>query len=373
MRIRALLMYTVLLSLTVLLLSGCGIFQGEQTTGEMDTPPEDASYTDDLETETGTDEQNAEGQDTESEDGTSEDQTEAEGTEAETVQRQLYLLDANGMVVPQTIELPKSTEVAQQSLEYMIKGGPVTELLPEGFEAVLPAGTEIIGLNLEEDGTLIVDVSKEFAEYRPEDELKILQAMTYTLTQFDNVDKIKLWINGYEQKEMPVNGTPMNDGYSRVNGINIYESDSVDFMDSKAVTLYYPAQQDGEMYFVPVTQHVAMDTDNTYASLVQALVNGPAYNLDLYNVFNSGVELAEQPEITEGVLSLTFNENIFNDLERASISDEVMETLVLTLTEQPGVEAVDVSVSDYEQVFNSSGVPYSEPVSRDTFVPTGSY
>ena len=275
------------------------------------------------------------------------------------------------MVVPQTVELPKTKEVAMQSLEYLIKGGPVTQLLPNGFEAVLPAGTEIIGVNLK-DGTLTVDVSKEFAEYRPEDEQKIIQAMTYTLTQFENVERVNLWINGYEQETMPVNGTPISNGYSRANGINIHTGSGIDLMDSEAVTLYYPAQQGDQFYHVPVTQHIEMDSDNSYQSIVQALLEGPSYDMNnLLNVFNTGVSLVEEPNYQDGTLTLKFNENILNSVADGSISDEAMETLVLTLTDQPGVEAVSVSVENVDEIVNESGVPYTEPVSRETFVPTG--
>ena len=51
------------------------------------------------------------------------------------------------MVVPQTFELPKTESAAKQALEYIVKDGPVSEILPNGFQAVLPAGTEIIGVN----------------------------------------------------------------------------------------------------------------------------------------------------------------------------------------------------------------------------------
>src|SRR5699024_6089331 len=43
----------------------------------------------------------------------------------------------------------------------------------------------------------------------------------HTLTQFDSVDKVKLWINGEEQNAMPVDNTPLSEGYSRANGINL--------------------------------------------------------------------------------------------------------------------------------------------------------
>src|SRR5699024_12319256 len=70
------------------------------------------------------------------------DANDEEQDEMETAARQLYLIDVNGMVVPQTLELPNidSNEVAKQVLEYLVKDGPVTSILPNGFQAVLPAG-----------------------------------------------------------------------------------------------------------------------------------------------------------------------------------------------------------------------------------------
>jgi germination protein M len=364
MKKRALWMNFCIIGLLVVL-TGC-VFKGEQSLTEMD-PPKDAeetknaNYVENLENENGKNEGKENKQDAE------------DNATEETVKRQLYLLDSNGMVVPQTVELPKaeSKAVATQVLEYLIKDGPVTQLLPNGFQAVLPAGTQILGLDLKEDGTLVVDVSKEFTNYRPEDEQKILQSMTYTLTQFENVDRIKLWINGYEKKEMPVNGTPIGDGYSRANGINIYEGDTVDLMDSKAVTLYYPSQHDGKFYHVPITQHVEVEKGNTYQSIVQALIEGPSYDLNLLNVFNNGTSLTKKPTYNDGIVSLTFNEAVLSNVEKSSISDELMQTIVLTLTDQPGVEAVDVKVENVEQVYNESGKAYAEPVTRATFVPTG--
>src|SRR5699024_402390 len=89
----------------------------------------------------------------ESEETNSDDGADLQGEESdedslgETVKRELYLIDADGMVAPQTVELPKSEQVATQAMEYLVKGGPVTDILPNGFEAVLPQGTEILGLN----------------------------------------------------------------------------------------------------------------------------------------------------------------------------------------------------------------------------------
>src|SRR5699024_7468850 len=104
------------------------------------------------------------------------------------IQRELYVIDKHGLVVPQVFNLPKTESAAAQAVQYLVKDGPLTEQLPSGFQAVLPVGTEVLGVNLLEDGTLIVDVSEEFSEYQADDELKMMQAITHTLTQFDGIE-----------------------------------------------------------------------------------------------------------------------------------------------------------------------------------------
>ncbi|PWU68255.1 GerMN domain-containing protein [Gracilibacillus dipsosauri] len=368
-----------LLLLSLLFLSGCGVFKGEQTLEQIDSPPEDAQFTDDLENAPEESEDTGDGTEEGGEEGIVEDdnegQTEDEesSTTGESVSRMLYLIDQNGLVVPHEVELPTpaSKEVAKQVLEYLVKDGPVSSMLPTGFQAVLPAGTEILSLNLEE-GTLIVDVSEEFKNYEAENEAKILEAMTYTLTQFENVENVQLRIDGQALSEMPVNGTPIENGYSRANGINVHQAAGVDFMESKATTLYFPMQGEESVYFVPITQHVETTGDNAYQNIVQALLDGPGFDLPLTPYMNTGSALTAEPVMKDGVLSLTFNENILSNSEKSVIADEVMKSIVLTLTEQEGINAVEVMVENHEQVFNEKEQPYNEPVSKDMVVPTES-
>ncbi|MEW9675445.1 GerMN domain-containing protein [Lentibacillus sp. L22] len=362
MQKRGILLMTGIMSMSIIL-SGC--FKGEQSINEEMDPPkgQGAEQVDNLDNHSAKDEAT----DKKAEKGKKEEATD------QTVKRQLYLLDANGMVAPQTVELPKadSMEVATQALEYLVKDGPVANVLPNGFQAVLPSGTEIKGLDLKDDGTLVVDVSKEFENYQADDELKILEAMTYTVTQFDGVDKMKLEINGYPQTEMPVNGTPIGDGYSRTNGINLTQTDTVDLIDSKAVTMYYPTEYNNTKYFVPVTQHVAADkSEDVFGAIVQALVNGPGYKVNAKQVFNSDTTLAAKPSLHDGVLDIKFNQDILENKDKTTISDDVIETLVRTLTEQKGVKAVNVKVEDVDKLFNENGEPYTEPVTEDMVTKT---
>jgi germination protein M len=344
--------------LIILTITLAGCFQGEQSLEEMD-PPQDAEAVDNLDGIT-TEEEN---------DETAENMEESE-VEAETVPRQLYLIDANGLVAAQTLELPapESNEVAQQVLEHLVKGGPVTPMLPNGFQAVLPEGTEVNGVNLQEDGTMIVDFSSEFSEYEAEDEVKIVESVTHTLTQFENVHQVQLRMNGHPLREMPVNGTPIGEGYSRVNGINVMDTD-LNLMNSQAVTMYYPAEHNENRYYVPVTQYVENAGENKYASIVQGLLEGPGLQSNVIHVFNADTMLTDNPTLEDGVLELTFSEEILQDREQSIISDEVMETLVRTLMANQEINAINVNVENVDQLVNENGEAYNEPVTYQNFMP----
>lgn len=338
----------IMLLLIISLLTGC--FKGEQTFEEIDIPEEITL----LEEEEQVDDNNTV------------DEVEIVESE-EKVLREIYLLDVDGMVVPQQLELPKTKSAAMQVLEYMVKDGPVTGLLPNGFEAVLPANTEIISLNLQEDGTLIVDLSEEFKNYEAAQELKILQAMTHSLTQFDSIDRIKLRINGEDQTEMPVNGTPLSDGYSVKNGINIFIEEKPNVATSEPLTIYHPKQYNNHYYYVPTTQYFDSKDGDIFSSIVETLIEGPAYEIRTLNVFNDETSLLQKPVLHEGVLQLVFNEAILKDIEKAIIADEVVETLVKSLTAVEEVEAVNLKVENKAVLTNEKGTTYDRPVTRSDF------
>lgn len=295
----------------------------------------------------------------------------ADGEKAYEVKTELYLIDKNGYVVPKTLGLPNTKSVAKQALEYLVKGGPVTEYLPNDFRAVLPEGTEV-SVDVK-DGVATADFSKEFAEYAPEDEMKVLQSITWTLTQFDSIKQVKLKMNGKNLKEMPVNGTPIKDMLTRKDGINIDSSTAVDITNTYPVTVYYLAQSNEERYYVPVTKRVSNKNDNPVTAVVKELIKGPNMTSDLYSLFMPDVELVEEPKMENGIVKLNFNENIYGSYDQKLVSKQVLEPLVLSLTEQEGVEGVAIQVNGKTDIVNQDGKPLTEPVTRPEHVNTGSF
>ncbi|PLT32354.1 GerMN domain-containing protein [Bacillus sp. V5-8f] len=342
---------------TAVFLSGCGILGSGEEPAKID-PPKEVSYENDA-------------QDLESSENS--EKTEAnKAADAQTVKTELYLIDKNGYVVPQTIELPNSKGVAKQALEYLVVNGPVSNVLPNGFRAVLPADTEV-DLNINKDGVAVVDFSPEFKNYKKEDELKIVQAVTWTLTQFDTVKKVKLQVNGQELKEMPVDGTPLQDGLTRAHGINLDTSNVADITNTRPLTVYYVGGDEGSHYYVPVTKRISEMKQDNVAAVIDELIKGPSYSYNLLSDFMPDVKLLDSPKLSEGKVTLNFNESILGSFKEKKVSQTMLDALVLSLTEQSGIKSVELQVNGSSKLMNGDGKPITEPVIRPEKVNTGSF
>jgi germination protein M len=289
-----------------------------------------------------------------------------------THKRQLFLFDSNGMVVPQVLALPKNDETAKQVLQYLVKDGPITNLIPNGFQAVLPADTEVLSVQIK-NGTATANFSKEFTEYKAGDETKILQAITYTLTQFDNIKKVKIQIEGKNQNAMPVNQTPVGEGVSRLDGINLENGNVADITNSELVTLYFLAQTQDQTYYVPVTRRIAKQGTDLVTATIEQLIDGPSTQSKLLTDFRTDVKLLSTPLMKDGVVTLNFNGALLDNKEESMITDEVLNSIVLSLTELPEVKKVAIQVDGKSAIFNEKGKELTAPVSRPKDVNTGEF
>lgn len=331
-------------------LTGCGLIPVKPSV-EID-PPKSVTYVSDQPKET---------------QETKEAQAKKEGL----VKRELYLIDRNGYVVPQTFQLPKSSSLAKQALEYLVKDGPITDELPNGFQAVLPPNTEVLGVQTQKDGTVIADFSQEFKQYHKEDELKIFQAVTWTLTQFENVKNVKIRVNGKDLNAMPVNKVEIGEGLTREDGINFDKGDIVDVMNSRPVTLYFVSQDEmGETYYVPVTRRISNQEKDSYSAVIRELVKGPSEYSSLVTDFGSDTRLVTNPVYKNGKLTLNFNEGIYGNIAKNMINNDVLQPLVLSLTEQKGVTSIEIQVKGKFTALDQQGKPLSQPVSRPKDVNT---
>ncbi|WP_281889136.1 GerMN domain-containing protein [Paenibacillus sp. YYML68] len=279
----------------------------------------------------------------------------------------VYAKDERGLVAPITLRVEKTESTAKRALEYMVDGGPAEGRMPAGFTSLLPKGTEVKGINIIPDQKLaVVDFSKQFTDYNLQDERKMLEAVTWTMTSFPTVDKVQLRVEGVAVKEMPVGGTPLDEPLSRAMGINLERSDNVEFGQSTPVTLYFLSQNQEEYkYYVPVTRLIKR-TDQVSEAIVQELITGPSDNKGLAAVMNAGAELLNVTQASD-VITVNFSDKLLGpDLLAPA---EALQAVVLSLTEHAGAsKKVQILVNGDAKVSATDNQSYAKPILRPSLV-----
>ncbi len=334
--------WVVIMGLFAFVASGCGISGKDDATQPIDPPPGSADGIEDTAAQAG-------GEDA--------------GQQAQSQQQvTLYFKDAKGYVAPVTMAIEKTEGIARKSLEYMVEDGPYQQMVPQGFTALLPKGTEIKGMDIVKDKKLaIVDFSKEFLNYNPQDERKILEAVTWTLTGFPSIQQVQLWVEGKALQEMPVDGTPLDEPLTRAAlGINIEQAEGVDLSEAVPVTLYFLNQtEDLQTYYVPVTRMIAR-TDNIAKASVEQLIKGPK-GTKLSSVIASDAEVIDVKQ-ADGIVTVNFSDKLLGEDHKAPA--ESLQSVVLSLTENTGAAKVQIMVNGDAKISGTDNANYSKPVAR---------
>lgn len=286
-------------------------------------------------------------------------------TGGSTFKTTIYAEDPNGYLVPISLKIPFVERTAAQTLAYMTKGGPVEEMLPEGFNVLLPEGTEAVGIDIDE-GIATVDFNAQFLNYEAHEERKLMESIVWTLTEMDHVDEVRVWVDGRPLNEMPVNGLPMNGNLSRAMGINLEYAKGVQLSQSMPVTLYFPSTSDDlEHYFVPVTRLIKK-SDSVTEDLIHELIFGPSSTISgLQPVLASQVQLMNVTE-RDDTIEVQFSDTLIGEEE--AIPAAALQSIVLSLTETTGAEQVQIRVNGHKEVLSSDGMDLSEPVNRPTTI-----
>lgn len=335
----------IFVAVLLLVISGCSKSNSQNEMNEIDPPPPGSN-------------RESDGKENEM----SEEQPEAQST----MEVILYFKDDEGYVVPLSVRIPASESVARRSLEYMVDGGPVQELLPEGFSALIPQGTIIDPVNIHQQ-VATVDLSEHFASYNAQDERKILEAITWTLTGFSTIDRVQLRIKGHDLKEMPVAGTPMDEPLSRVMGINLENVPGVQYGQSTPVTLYFQNRMDTQFnYYVPVTRMVSR-TPDVVGAAVHELIKGPLGNGSLHALFNPAAEvLMIDHDVDHEVITLDFGDELLAHADGPydeAITD-AYESIVMSLWENMGQGQIRILINGESRAVMEQDQQMSVPVNR---------
>lgn len=323
------------------LLTGCNF--GKSSSGQIDPPPAEV----------------------ESQMLANSDNSPTTAPPAEEAVSTVFLKNDQGLLAPVSLHLPAGTDEDKmiRALGMLVQNGAYRGLIPHGFTGVLPEGTEVKAVTVKADEKLaIVEFTKPFSQYDAKDERKIMEAVTWTLTEFPDVKFVQLWVDGNKLNEMPVNGTPLDRDLSRAVGINLEIGNSTTLSGTSPVTVYFSSQtEDGTSYFVPVTRFVPAGGDQVQAAL-QELIKGPAREGGLQRVMSDATQIEGITNSKDGIVTVSIKDDMFEAGEK--LPAEMMQSVVLTVSDNSKGEKVRIWLNGEKEVIGTDNQKYSEAVSK---------
>ena len=260
----------------------------------------------------------------------------------------IYLLDYNDYVARTFIKgcsCSSAVDKASDLLQGLIVEGKKSNIIPNGFKAIIPSGTRVLALNLDK-GVLTIDFSKEILEINKKYEEKMLESLIYTLTSINGIDSVKILVEGEELKQLPNSNKQLPSLLDRDYGINkVYNLTGTNNIDS--YTVFYVNEFNYNYYYVPVTKYINNDKLDKIKIIIEELTSNPVYESNLMSFLNVNTKLLDY-EIKDDVIKLNFNNLILSDITGNSILEEVIYTISLSVSNEIDVKEVIFMVENEE-------------------------
>ena len=260
----------------------------------------------------------------------------------------IYLLDYNDYVARTFIKgcsCSSAVDKASDLLQGLIVEGKKSNIIPNGFKAIIPSGTRVLALNLDKS-VLTIDFSKEILEINKKYEEKMLESLIYTLTSINGIDSVKILVEGEELKQLPNSNKQLPSLLDRDYGINkVYNLTGTNNIDS--YTVFYVNEFNDNYYYVPVTKYINNDKLDKIKIIIEELTSNPVYESNLMSFLNVNTKLLDY-EIKDDVIKLNFNNLILSDITGNSILEEVIYTISLSVSNEIDVKEVVFMVENEE-------------------------
>ena len=213
----------------------------------------------------------------------------------------VFLSDSDGVLIPLTIKYEKFDNLGEELLHVTNMLKEDSKVSNDTFNGLLPSDCSVNNLELTE-GVLSLDFDENFKNYESKNELKLLESLVWTLTDFTEVDSLVLSIDGEKLTNMPVNNTPIATLDKQI-GINNYLLTSSMIFSGERVLSYYEKLIDDTYYYVPVTHYVKnKDELSIYDLTISSLFKNPG--------ITSSMKVCRCLKDTQMVNSSVVNNNI---------------------------------------------------------------
>lgn len=261
----------------------------------------------------------------------------------EPLKTSVYLVDKNNYLARTNIVINEKEMItkAKKILATLTINSDMKERIPTNFKPIIPENTKVEDISITEDLIKVV-FSKELLNVSAKDEEKMIEAIVYSLTELENINKVMIFVGDTYLRELPHSKKVLPQILTRDYGINkVY--DLTTFKDVVATTTYYSSMDNEDVYFVPITRYIN-SSDDKVNIVVENLKSTPLRQTNLMSFLESNATLLDY-EILENQVKLTWNNYVFSDITDEKILEEVKYAIALSLKDTLNIKEV-VFISD---------------------------
>lgn len=260
--------------------------------------------------------------------------------------REVFLIDKEGYVARCLVDINADTDekYAKKLIELLIIGGKYEQKIPNGFRAILPSELKINSVDIN-GSDIIIDLSKDFYELSGNDDEKAIEALTFNLTSINGISNLYINIDNEPLKVFPTSKKVVIQPFSKQDGINKIFNVS-NYKDVSSVIVYYVSKGNSNYYYVPVTK-ISNDNREKIKIIIDELTSSHIYETNLMSFLNYNAKLISY-ELSDDILTLNFNNFLFDDENTKNILEEVIYSICLSVRDNYDVKEVIFNVDGKE-------------------------
>lgn len=246
----------------------------------------------------------------------------------------IYTINTDNYIAKATVYIDSKLSLEDKIkslLEIMIEKNNKNALLPSNFKPILPKNTKVLSVKLDND-ILKINFSKELKNINKEQEEQMLEAITYTLTEFKDVLGVEIYVEGNLIKYNSNN--VISTILTKDIGINkIYDLTNTNNINK--VILHYYSKKDGKLYDIPITKYINDDREKIEI-IVEELANNYIKEPNLISYLDSRTKLLNY-NIKDKTLNMTFNDYLF------STNDKGLEALYKSIFNNYDINKIKIT------------------------------
>ena len=248
--------------------------------------------------------------------------------------------DSDNDLIPISVNFHSEVEL-EEEIRNKIDLMKSDEMIQYGLYPVISKDLEVQSVNLK-DHVLTVSFNDQLVANQ--DAMDILEALTYVMTDYDDVERVNLQINEKNVSYIPNSTIPLS-SLTKSLGLNNFEETSAFLHQTVPVMVYHQKTIEQYSYYVPTTMRV--DENEPLTKQVQTILSYVQSKIHLLDA-----------KLDNGVLTVDLDSNILLDNEK--IDQTLEDLIVLSLSSLKDVKDVEIKINGEDvRTKQSSQIEYN--------------